>query len=456
MAIQGHTILELAREKKVNNRIKREVVKRVEKINHITEWGDKFMNEGNFLMMASPSKIMPYNQWFNGCLLTDKVNPNGDDVSGYLGLIASDAEIVAQCSNDAYNGTNTKRGSYNTHESGIITGGYRHVFDWTTSQGNASTIASACLTRAMIGAVDLSTSSSTTPNTSVNEQIGHAAGVEGADNNLLGACIIDYEKERAYRVDYSNGTISVYEYFVNTSSIHLLGSYNDGYLIAEHTISQTVNYFSVSSASASYTGDKIHLITANGNKVYDYAINTTSWACTATEHTYSGISIAGIVASNLQKDSFPIIGNYVYLVTSGGTKIAKCNLLGNNDADVTEVSIPFANTDFNGASIVLPNGDWYKVGRYGDYGEALYYHNGHYYRSYMRKFGGYGCDLYGINGNDYGSVIYCSRYYDTYHYFDLASLFPYVSTVNNLDEAVTKTADLTMKLTYEITETAPT
>ena len=34
----------------------------------------------------------------------------------------------------------------------------------------------------------------------------------------------------------------------------------------------------------------------------------------------------------------------------------------------------------------------------------------------------------------------------------LLSAYPYVSTVNNLDEAVTKSADLTMKLTYEITE----
>ena len=72
--LQGKAILELAREKKVNNRIRREVVKRVEQKNDITALVDGIINEGNFFNAISNSKILPVKQWFEGCLLTDIVN----------------------------------------------------------------------------------------------------------------------------------------------------------------------------------------------------------------------------------------------------------------------------------------------------------------------------------------------------------------------------------------------
>ncbi|MCD7717206.1 MAG: hypothetical protein LUI39_12275, partial [Lachnospiraceae bacterium] len=36
----------------------------------------------------------------------------------------------------------------------------------------------------------------------------------------------------------------------------------------------------------------------------------------------------------------------------------------------------------------------------------------------------------------------------------LALLTPYLATINNLDTAVVKTSDMTMKITYTLTETA--
>jgi hypothetical protein len=54
--------------------------------------------------------------------------------------------------------------------------------------------------------------------------------------------------------------------------------------------------------------------------------------------------------------------------------------------------------------------------------------------------------------NEYGTNVAISSY-DLSRVI-LETAFPWLSTINNLDEAVIKSADLTMKLTYEITESS--
>jgi hypothetical protein len=54
--------------------------------------------------------------------------------------------------------------------------------------------------------------------------------------------------------------------------------------------------------------------------------------------------------------------------------------------------------------------------------------------------------------NEYGTDLAITSYGQSR--VVLETMFPWVSTVNNLDSAVTKSADLTMKLTYLITENA--
>jgi hypothetical protein len=81
----------------------------------------------------------------------------------------------------------------------------------------------------------------------------------------------------------------------------------------------------------------------------------------------------------------------------------------------------------------------------------VYQHNGRFYRVYAHRFGG-AADAggYAMNVTGKGSVI-ASYHASETSSIQLCTFFPYVSTVNNLEEAVTKSADLTMKLTYEIT-----
>lgn len=450
MALRGYAKLELFR--------KGQVVKRIEKHNAITPWVDNAINEGNFHGLMAIDKLQPIRQWYDGCLLTDVEN------NPQLSMIAGNARITAQAGNDSYSGSNSKRGSYNTIESCEITGGFREVFDWNTSQGNG-TIASVCLTQGQFGKLDLASSTALPDAVFPNVTLGGAYSSDDAINtNVINSLsIIDYEKERGYRVKYASGIITVGEYAVNTKQFHLLGNSLFARLIETHEISQTVTG-SGSDLSVSYTGDHIYLISTYGNStsLYVYDIDTNTWNCTATTHTYPGVSFVGhsnVGDFQLKKDINPVIDGYVWAWSEGGKKIVKCNLT--NDADITVFDNPLytiygiTSWQYNTPSVVLPNGDWYKTSINNGIPYALYYHNDVFYvvaRINCGDYSGGTNEAWSINGNSYGTVVTLGIRGRTQLYTTLQALFPYVSTVNNLEEPVIKSADLTMKLTYELTE----
>ena len=458
--IIGNTILEFAREKKVNNKVKRDIVKRVEKHNNITPWISDLLHQGNYCQIIDPSKMLPLSQFVNGCLLTDKAN------DPTLSMIAGNSEITAQAGNDSYSGTYAKRGTYNSIESGLITNGIRNVWDWGTSYGNGP-IASVCCTRSEFGKTELGTTAAIPDTDAIASFILGGAGSYGwyeSDDNTLGRCqIIDYANERGYYVSYSSGTITIEVYRVPTLHLHLTDARFNAELIETHTISQTVDNWDCRSASISFTGSAIHILTwqRNTGNLKDYAISLSDLdTVTVTSHTYSGITFNDSYENwrtrgDVRKDILLIIGNYVWGLS--GSKIAKCNLLGNNDADVTVYDNPLGTVsgNANGSFVYLPNGDWYKTNISSNPPsspvETIYQHNGNFYRVYAPRWGGASdSGGYAMNVTGKGSVIASYRAYAASS-IQLCTFFPYVSTVNNLEEAVTKSADLTMKLTYEIT-----
>lgn len=446
MALKGYTRLDLLRDNKV--------VKRIEKHNAITPWVQSAIRQGNFNMAIPYGKIMPLKQWFEGCLLTD--NENDDTLS----MIAHNSSITAQASNDAYSGDNMKRGIFNTNESGEITGGYRFVWDWLTSQGNG-VISSVCLTRASIGASELS-ETATAPQTNINEQL-FFTGMNASYLGLGKVQIIDYTKETGYNVTYSSGTITIEEYDLSTYRLHLLDEPMKARLKATHNISQTVSNYGDNHVSLSYTGDAIHFVTWSGSVVTDYVISTSTWEVTETiTRTFTGVTFQNYqnnYQGGLHKDVAPIIGDYIWLLgtVSGVPKMLKCNLLGDQAAEIFEYSIPIsAGIANNGCSIILPNNDFYKFGAPLNTTSGLYYHNDTFYHIKQAKFGHNWGNGFCEAGYDTGMGTIITTLHDTNQLggVGINALFPYVSTVNNLENAVTKSADLTMKLTYEITEVA--
>ena len=154
----------------------------------------------------------------------------------------------------------------------------------------------------------------------------------------------------------------------------------------------------------------------------------------------------------------PIINGRVWAFSNNGQKIVSCSLT--NDADVVSYDNPIytvlgisGTSVYNGSSVLLPNGDWYKIGNGGtavNYG--IYYHNGQFYLV-QNPLNSRNVNQSSLHSTGFGGIIrigssrnYASVWLDT--------CYPFVSTVANLDEAVPKSADLTMKLQYEITEVA--
>lgn len=477
MALYGYTMLELARQKKINNRIKREVVYRFEKHNDLTAFIQNVHKQGNFCSLIPADKLRPISQFVNGCILTDGTN----DVS--TSMISHTNTTVACAGKDAYSGTNTKRGSYNTTESGIITSpngykGIRNVWDWSTSQGNG-TIGSVGLTRHQLAISEALTSAIPSAGVEIADVLYNYGDLNSNLKIIGNLHIIDYEKEVGYRVTYSGGVISIAEYQLATKQNHLLtrpflfdssdASYMPEY-VDTHTISQTVANYDGRTSSISYTGDKIIIVTWSGSNIKAYPINTSDWSMgTVVEKTFNGVSFLNQEASPVpcNKDIVLLSGNYAWILAtvSGSVEMLKIDLLGNT-VDVDEYPLPSAYFDPNGATrnngccMLMPNGDFYKFPSIGAISsmQCLYYHNDTFYigrlpSSFNKD--NWQDSMAGANMNAYGTAVMCfGNGIDNSGSLMINAMHGMLSTVNNLDSAVTKSADLTMKLTYELTETS--
>ena len=488
MRLRGNTRLSLYR--------KGIEVKRVEKHNTITDYVSKTINQGNFCGTIPNSKIMPIKQWFDGCILTDQTN----DAS--LMMISKTSTIKALAGNSTDLGsTDDRRGAFNALESGDITGGFRFVWDWGTDRGNG-TIASVCLTRSALALAELQKNGVPTNPLSLNEPLTSVVtGVAYADFASL--TIIDYEKEVGYKVDYSNGDIVIDEYPLSTRRFHLEDTplalrydYQGAVVKTTHTITQA---FAVTpthaNSSINYTGSHIHWVVWDGDDIYDYVIDTSTWeldmdygSSGVISRTFNSVAFTNLFSNGydggFRKDVYPIIGDYIWMwgSVSGTPKILKCNLLGNSPTEIHEYDNPYYTKNIlsasdvykaSGCSALLQNGDVVKMNGASDvsayindyYSRSLFYRNindlNHTVdiflaRTYDPSDMALGHNCFGMNGlnlNDYGTAIYLGKNdYSSVGAIQISTFTPHVSTVNNLQESVEKSADLTMKLTYEITE----
>lgn len=449
--LKGHATLDLMRNGKI--------VHREEKDNTITPWMANCINKGNLNFMMTPEKIVPLKQWFAGCLLTDIDN------DPTISMIAHNAKVIAQASNNAYTGTNLRRGSFNSNESGNVPGGYRFVWDWTTSQGNGD-IKSVCLTRPSFGATDI-TEDFSAPDAPCLEFMSEKY-IRSA--SFPGPFILDYDREKLFtlRYDGTSGSekIIIDEYYINTFRYHLTGKLGDAIsFTASHQISQVISSYDLDVTSVSYTGDYFYIfrVTNNGSTMDEYKIAVADWTCTKTSHTYTGVTFYRHVGQSgyMLKDIMPVIDGYVFAYSYNNQKIYKLNLA--NDADVVAYDNPLANVDtrpqWNGPSILLPNGDFYKYSNvFGDAStSATYYHDGKFYRVLGNAMNGsdWGEGYPNLAGGSYGTIISTTTTDDASpngQAWKILTMYPYVSTVANLQSKVTKSYDLTMKLTYTIAE----
>jgi len=316
--------------------------------------------------------------------------------------------------------------------------------------------------------------------TAVTENVGAAINnltsgyYATVDTSLCNCNVIDYETEKGYQVTYSSGTITIKEFNFSCKSLHLLTPlYKAVQNGSDHTISQTVANYAIASASVSYddTNKVIHLLTWSGNKLNDYAINTANLdTCTATTHTIADVTFLNTgteYTTVLRRDVILIDNGYAWAMVNNGQKIVKIDLANNVVATGYEFTNPIytidgsASANNNGSFMKLSNGDIYKFGVVtSDYAApgavepCVYYHNGIMYYAKNYNMSRYRSEV-GFHSNNYGTFVRTAGSTSSDNRFyraGVATCFPYVSTVCNLNNSVTKNAGLTMRLDYSLIE----
>ena len=414
-----------------------EKVKEVVNTNMVTNAISHLLNPPVNLMMGSNwldtiNKYLPLNtNGLAGIMAFDKNIPEDPNII----FPPADVNEVGHAG-EAYSGTNTYRGSYNVNESGEIDGGYRHVWDFASDRANG-TINCLALTSKAGGNCGLHYDS-TSPNIyyQFTAMISNSTQYLGRISNN---CFVQLSGNNTDNLNL------LYNYTVDMSAITLNQKVSTS-IIATETKKITVDAVN---KSIKYNPDP--------NKSVVYLYNYTYTSATTCDIWYAAIDYSNNTKLYERTVTFTVpdiiynpnncaavFSDYVYIVlynSNGGNykyTYHKYDIDGNYIGK-------FTNYDFS-------NGNFYVV--------AI--GNKHYIIDNTTLYGNANEKL--VSNTTDGFCRHCydfqqqniSPFFLTSGYADMHAgvrIFqPYLGTINNLAESVTKTPAQTMKITYEITE----
>ena len=373
----------------------------------------------------------------------------------------SDNLPTAYASNDVNATANTQRGSMNLTESKALDDGYRFVWEFSPSQGNGA-IACAALTSARGGSnIYGSIVEDTTPFLAIQSYDLRQMTTED-QLPLYQSVEIDFENELMYALSFESSSVIIkkmrfpiftlglneqlngHDYklldtqTLSCSTYKWLGSYtkygdfldgHDGYW---YGFSNEGN----SSGSATMLWIKI--------KKSDYSYTEGSWTLSNAKlqpiGSFSSSSYPG------RKSRSVIRGGYLYIIAYDGKGIYKINLA--NSTDVTLIEFGFT-------SALKPLGDSGACENYlvmvNDiiigYDFQVTIEDKIIQTVGTKRFPAIGTPLFQYKE----FLLFWSSSYGS-EYMQCYMLTPYLASINNLSSAVVKTTEMTMKVTYELTE----
>ena len=352
--------------------------------------------------------------------------------------------LVGYASNDAYSGSDTRRGSRNSSESGAIDGGYKYVWDFSTSQANGQ-ISALSLTHSVCGATPYgynawqyfeSLGSNNFPSSDDSGIIRYGAVDYDFDNRILTA--IQFESSRQLNIIKYRIPLDVLR--VNSKMLSL-----EKISTEPVTLSTDIN---VNSALA--VDDNYYYFATTGNNTSSTVSSKTLTVCRIQKNGYIYDTDFGkkqktfnnSISINNSNRYITIMNNYLY-VSTGGT-IYKISL---NDFDVM-YQFTYGTTSSNG--IVFASygektmiGDKYVLFDTDTTPNVIE----RYMPSNMTGILQSGENVVFINKD--GFIVSINKTYGTIY---LGSLLNYLGTINNLGTPVEKTSAQTMKITYTLTE----
>ena len=365
-------------------------------------------------------------------------------------------------SNDVNATANTKRGSMNLVESEALSDGYKFVWEFTPSQGNG-TIAAIGITSARGGANAYG--SDVAVDSALLQIRKTALDVDVSTLNFLfRAVTLDFTNNKMFSLAYDSNTVTISKYRIPIFDIGLNELLDDTTISLEDS---TVLQCTTFKFYGSYTPYGIFLDGGDGywygfsNQANSSGSSTMLWikidqsdlSFTEGSWTLSNATLKA-VGSFRADSSYPatqrnavVRNGYLYVLSYDNYGVYKINV--NNPTDITLISLGFESaarsiggsgscecrlTKINdiiiGYDFMIDVNDnviaTYGGTRFTNIATPLFQ-----YKEFVVGWGG-------SYGNEYR------------HCFILT---PYLATICNLQSAVIKTTDKTMKITYTLTET---
>lgn len=439
---KGHAQIDFLRDGKV--------VKRIEHDNAITPALSNLLRNQFISTATGLNRSFNINQFFGGCFLVDR---RIDISQGIPTVLPSDVKITAHAGQEQNSSALiTKRGSPNLRDSHAgDNNSYTFVWDWKTSEGLGD-IGAVCLTHEVNGYNGIGTNEDglkaalLLPEANISFKDAYNYQV---DTSLPDNAAVIFNDDNTYWAIMYNSKIFKFEKRSRSISTY---RFNDNRTLETHTAETTYDFPFMNTwtfttmcvdngyAYFFYRYDSRHLryskISLTDFSVVDEEIEFTFNIDLGTTYPISW-NVNEIIVDN----------GYMYFYNKADGKVYKLNL--NNIADIIEIENP-DNINVNVSNV--GNGNFFKSGDLigkiesqngfgivndkiirlpGDSIEAL--QDGHHTTAY---------------NNIDGAITKVRRANSIYQV--LAPNF--ISTVNNLDNIDTKTADMAMKLTYTISE----
>lgn len=368
---------------------------------------------------------------------------------------------VAYASNDVNATASVARGSMNLTESKVLDNGYRFVWEFTPSQGNG-TIAAVALTSALGGKNVYGDSVASDTTFLVLKRVTLDEMEQEEMTNIYSAVEVDFEKNVLYSIRFQDASVIIRKKKLPVFSVGINDRLNDMTCTQVEEKVLTCSTFAFLGSYTPYGNffdgqDGYWYGFANeGNSsgdatMYWIKIKKDDYSFTEGVWTLSNAHLQAVgsfkVDTFVERTNRGVIRNgYLYVPAYELTGIYKINV--NNSADVTFIEFGFESegTALSGSGtgatyIVLVNDliiGWdYQIKpddivvqtagskRLLYAGTPLFQ-----YKEFVTAWGG-------NYGTDYHSTFLVT---------------PYLASINNLDSAVIKNTDKTMKITYELTE----
>ena len=445
MKIKGHTEIQLTN-------VKTGEVKTFHDDNMMTNGLAEFMKNHGMLCgtpFTDAVKSDLINTLLGGILLFDTAlteSASNTRLTDGVKMTANAAQGVT------HTGDPSELGSYDANESGWQNAAhtvYRHVFTWTTSQGNGR-IASACLTstpHGFIGEGNSTSRTKTTDNDIKRDTYGNSTNVGNRVYNF-GQYLFAIIDNEAYfmKLDTTDQTLTISKTHIADTECDLRDVFSFRNMELEEVAvlnnpvgSAQLSALNISSrvlsdsvVVAMFAGDNIKVLTLNSamTSITD-SVDVTS---AATSLTISSVSDMFFLSAD---------GTKLILYTAATGKMYKIDL--SNLANVSEITV------YGSPTLDRFQKEYYSNGKRHYFGDAVYDETlgvVNVLNMPTLEYVSTG-DLY----NDDKTLIVFMSAYSAFSGYSVRNN-DYLATINNLSSVVTKDSTQTMKVIYTLTFTA--